>query len=262
MKKTLIAAGCSYTSNTFQELKFWPELLAEELDMDCINLGRAGASNQFIHDRTIDQIYETKNIGLVVSAWSGFDRTIAIEAGEKFLDIPLPECPFGDYDVMSTRLRLSKAGNITQSRKYPRYMIEKGIRNMLSLASFCRDKDLPYLQFASLINCMPILPNKISELMLEYKPFMDLEKPNIIGWPFLEIIGGFNVFELLVKGTPLKASYEAQIGRFDPTPEKGHTFPEDDETTKHGFVDRGHPNQKGHQLVNNIIAKKYGEIYG
>ena len=50
MRKLLIASGCSFTKNKFQDLKFWPELLAEKLDMDFVNLGRGGASNQYIHD--------------------------------------------------------------------------------------------------------------------------------------------------------------------------------------------------------------------
>ena len=79
MKKLLIASGCSFTWSLQQHLKFWPELLAEKLNMDFINLGKDGASNQYIHDLTIDTIYESKNIGLVVSAWSGFDRTISLD---------------------------------------------------------------------------------------------------------------------------------------------------------------------------------------
>ena len=225
MRKLLIASGCSYTQNKFQDLKFWPELLAEKLDMDFVNLGRGGASNQYIHDITIDTIYESKNIGLVVSAWSGFDRTISTEAAEMFIDIPVPECPFGDYDMMDVKANLKTAGNITQSRKYPRYMIEKGIRNMLSLSSFCRDKNLPYLQLSSIMNCMPIVSIEIAKLMLQYKPFMDLDRPNIIGWPFFKHIGGFHFYEIV------------------DNPESGH------------------PGQTGHEHICDIIYKKYGEIY-
>ena len=236
MRKLLIASGCSYTQNKFQDLKFWPELLAEKLDMDFVNLGRGGASNQYIHDITIDTIYESKNIGLVVSAWSGFDRTISLDSSELpkvhlepgtglFINTPVPECPFGVYDDVDVEIDLKTAGNITQSRKYPRYMIEKGIRNMLSLSSFCRDKNLPYLQLASIMTCMPIVSKEIAKLMLQYKPFMDLDRPNIIGWPFFKIIGGFHFYEII------------------------------------NYFDKRHPSQDGHEVMSNIIYKKYGEIY-
>jgi hypothetical protein len=226
MKKLLIASGCSFTWSLQQHLKFWPELLAEKLNMDFINLGKDGASNQYIHDLTIDTIYESKNIGLVVSAWSGFDRTISLDCSESLLDIPQPECPFGDLDIMDTKMNLKNCRNTTQSRKYPRYMIEKGIRNMLSLASFCRDKNLPYLQLSSVLLCMPILSDEIAKLMLQYKPFMDLDNQNIIGWPFLQSMGGFNFFEIV------------------------------------DCHDSDHPTQDGHDHVSDIIYKRYGEIYG
>ena len=232
MKKLLIASGCSFTWSRDQHLKFWPELLAEKLNMDFINLGKDGASNQYIHDLTIDTIYESKNIGLVVSAWSGFDRTISLDCSESLLDIPQPECPFGDLDIMDTKMNLKNCRNTTQSRKYPRYMIEKGIRNMLSLASFCRDKNLPYLQLASIMNCMPISSKEITKLMLQYKPFMDLDRPNIIGWPFSKSIGGFNVHESI--NTPVNSDMVENIG---------------------------HPNQNGHEYMSDIIYKKCGEVY-
>ena len=196
--------------------------------MDFINLGKDGASNQYIHDLTIDTIYESKNIGLVVSAWSGFDRTISLDASESFLDIPQPECPFGDLDIMDTKMNLKNCRNTTQSRKYPRYMIEKGIRNMLSLASFCRDKNLPYLQLSSVLQCMPILSDEIAKLMLQYKPFMDLDRPNIIGWPFFKHIGGFHIYPIV-----------KEFDDYD-----------------------GHPGQTGHEHICDIIYKRYGEIYG
>ena len=232
MKKLLIASGCSFTWSRDQHLKFWPELLAEKLNMDFINLGIDGGSNQYIHDITIDTIYESKNIGLVVSAWSGFDRTISIEEADHHLDIPQPECPFGDLDIMDTKINLKNSRNATQSRKYPRYMIEKGIRNMLSLASFCRDKNLPYLQLSSVLQCMPILSDEIAKLMLQYKPFMDLDRPNIIGWPFSKSIGGFNVHESI--NTPVNSDMVENIG---------------------------HPNQNGHEYMSDIIYKKCGEVY-
>jgi hypothetical protein len=228
MRKLLIASGCSFTKNKFQDLKFWPELLAEKLDMDFVNLGRGGASNQYIHDITIDTIYESKNIGLVVSAWSGFDRTITLDPSKNpFLNISVPECPFGNYDTGYRQKDLKTAGNITQSRKYPRYMIEKGIRNMLSLSSFCRDKNLPYLQLTSIMNCMPISSKEITKLMLQYKPFMDLDRPNIIGWPFFKHIGGFHIYPIV-----------KEFDDYD-----------------------GHPGQTGHEHICDIIYKKYGEIY-
>ena len=75
------------------------------------------------------------------------------------------------------------------------------------------------------MNCMPIVSIEIAKLMLQYKPFMDLDRPNIIGWPFFKHIGGFHFYEIV------------------DNPESGH------------------PNQDGHEVMSNIIYKRHGEIY-
>ena len=64
-RKKLIAIGCSYTAdwNTFPP---WPTVLAEMLDMECVNLGDTGSGNDEILAKTIDTVLNEKNIGLIV----------------------------------------------------------------------------------------------------------------------------------------------------------------------------------------------------
>ena len=78
-KKKLIVSGCSYTDDyaTTQNLKpfpLWPELLAEKLDMECINVGKVAFGNKAIYSTLIDQVVSQKNVGLVISMWSEFQR--------------------------------------------------------------------------------------------------------------------------------------------------------------------------------------------
>ena len=82
MKKILIASGCSYTDNQFRSASHpemdtswpkWPEIVAKELDMKCINLGRSGAGNEYIYSSLHDIILRVKDksqIGLVIAGWS------------------------------------------------------------------------------------------------------------------------------------------------------------------------------------------------
>jgi len=82
MKKILIASGCSYTDNQFRSAAHpemdtswpkWPEIVAKELDMTCINLGRSGAGNEYIYSSLHDIILRVKDksqIGLVIAGWS------------------------------------------------------------------------------------------------------------------------------------------------------------------------------------------------
>ena len=82
MKKILIASGCSYTDNQFRSASHpemdtswpkWPEIVAKELDMKCINLGRSGSGNEYIYSSIHDIILRVKDksqIGLVIAGWS------------------------------------------------------------------------------------------------------------------------------------------------------------------------------------------------
>ena len=65
-RKKLIAAGCSYTHhymtsvppnpNVNFDFTRWPEHLSNMLDMECVNIGRAGAGNDQILATTLDAI--------------------------------------------------------------------------------------------------------------------------------------------------------------------------------------------------------------
>jgi len=85
MKKILLVSGCSNTDkNWYSELHpdlncswpKWPELLAKKLDMDCVNLAKSGAGNEFIYTSLLEYITrnDTSNIGLVIPAWSQNQR--------------------------------------------------------------------------------------------------------------------------------------------------------------------------------------------
>ena len=66
MKKILIVSGDSFSDKHFQTMIHpeldtswpkWPEMLAEKLDMDCINLGRCGAGNDYIYETLVAVSY-------------------------------------------------------------------------------------------------------------------------------------------------------------------------------------------------------------
>ena len=85
MRKILLVSGCSNTDKDFySELHpdmdcswpKWPELLAKKLDMDCVNLAKSGAGNEYIYRSLLNYITrnDTSNIGLVIPAWSQCNR--------------------------------------------------------------------------------------------------------------------------------------------------------------------------------------------
>ena len=85
--KYLIVSGCSFTAKThvllgtpkrrIQEMK-WPDYLKDMIDtnVEIINLGQAGAGNEYIYTSLKDEILkiDPKDIFLVMAAWSGSNR--------------------------------------------------------------------------------------------------------------------------------------------------------------------------------------------
>lgn len=93
----LVAFGCSYTRGTglddvwnfkkdcsiFPEpSKYaWPQLVADELNVECINLGKGGYSNKAIWHTIIN--FDFKPSDIVFIHWSFFDRFHFFESKER-----------------------------------------------------------------------------------------------------------------------------------------------------------------------------------
>ena len=76
-KKKLLAGGCSYTKRihwSSNDVIFWPEFVAEDLNLECINKGRSGAGNDFIFNSMVRGIAENDDIELVVVLWTQIFR--------------------------------------------------------------------------------------------------------------------------------------------------------------------------------------------
>ena len=81
--KKLIVSGCSWCDNNFisvfhPELDCswpkWPEMLAEKIGMECINLGKCGAGSEYIYNSLLETVTHTSDVGLVIAAWSKSER--------------------------------------------------------------------------------------------------------------------------------------------------------------------------------------------
>ena len=71
-KKILIASGDSWTGGTYWDkpnsYPYWPEILADKLNMDYINVGRGGKGNEFIYNKMVDTlcVTKTKRVGVAI----------------------------------------------------------------------------------------------------------------------------------------------------------------------------------------------------
>jgi len=139
MKKILLVAGCSYSNEKFRSVHhpeldidwpLWPELLAEKLDMELVNLSWSGAGQEYIYSNIIDklQTIDHSKIGYVIAGWSTAPRR----------------------DWQYEELHSKKAiwsNDMNDSKGYMIYWINRSLRYYYSFQSVCENLKLPYMQF-------------------------------------------------------------------------------------------------------------------
>tara|TARA_B100001057_G_C22465914_1_gene800742 strand:- start:27 stop:740 length:714 start_codon:yes stop_codon:yes gene_type:complete len=138
MKKYLIVSGCSWGDPNFISAKhpdmdtswrMWPEILAEKLDMQLINLCKSGQGQEYIYSSLIDRIQTMpiNQIGLMIPAWS--------------------TAPRRDYQMsgFQTRKQLWTA-DMFDWRGCIEYWIDRSIRYYYSFQSIMELHRIPYKQ--------------------------------------------------------------------------------------------------------------------
>jgi hypothetical protein len=81
MSKKLLAAGCSWTAGLpphkgkpSRDKILWPEILAERMGLECVNLGLSGAGNEYIFSSVCDSLVEIEDISFIAIMWSEYFR--------------------------------------------------------------------------------------------------------------------------------------------------------------------------------------------
>jgi len=206
MRKILLVSGCSYTEHNFISVMHpeldcsawpkWPELLAEKLNMDCVNLAMSGAGNEYIYSTLLDYITQndTSNIGLVLAAWTQNQRK-----------------DFTNKHAQWTNIRRDPHGDVFG-------WMHKSLRYYLSFKILCEHYKLPYAHFQMLHPFKDVLdglkPGEIEiknglydkdfrfefdgdvkeaterlyRIIMEYDNLLD---KNFLGWPTLKQLGGW-----------------------------------------------------------------------
>ena len=209
MRKLLIAGGDSntddnYVSDFHPELKCdwkkWPEILADKLDMDFINLGKSGQGQEYIYTSTLEEIHkhDVWDIGLVVVGWS--------------------TAPRRDY-YDNNKWWATRWDTLGDSE----YFIKRTLQFQYSLQSVCENLTIPYKQLSMLqpwhlpegFACgakggsetekwpeakKSFIPEEkwIAKFMSETL-YQKINDYNYIGWPIHKKIGGFCGFDFLEK---------------------------------------------------------------
>lgn len=131
--KKLVVSGCSWGDEIFFspfhpdmdcEWPKWPKLLAEKLNMECVNLCKCGAGQEYIYSSLSDYIQKTpkEEIGQVIAAWS--------------------TAPRRDYENKErwTNDRQDIRGDL-------KYWVERSIRYQYAFQNLMEQEKLPYIQF-------------------------------------------------------------------------------------------------------------------
>ena len=131
--KKLVVSGCSWGDEIFFspfhpdmdcEWPKWPKLLAEKLNMECVNLCKCGAGQEYIYSSLCDYIQKTpkEEIGQVIAAWS-----------------TAPRRDYGSKERW-TNDRQDIRGDL-------KYWVERSIRYQYAFQNLMEQEKLPYIQF-------------------------------------------------------------------------------------------------------------------
>ena len=257
-RKKLIAIGCSFTShyltsNQSPNLNFdfprWPQHLADMLDMECVNLGKSGAGNDYILAKTVDATLKEKNIGLVVLMWSewrrvGFQRfrdsnkwTHAIPNDVEDWKKPVLEKQNKFHATRNTLRTFIHAEKILSDIPY---MFIQGTENLSWTDEELESEVIVELEESSYGWSQNQYSRRISSNEILISPYLDYIENNIsdkfIGWPIMSEIGGYCMDDILNKKGPTRLEY--RISSYD-----------------------AHPNAAGHKFIAEFLYEKYKEIY-
>ena len=252
MKKTLLVSGDSYTdqdwlSEFHPELDTswpkWPEILAKKLNMNCVNLGKAGAGNEYIYSSLLDYIsnplMSKDSIGLVIAGWSQIQRK-DYQQGQYGRWTNLRNDPHGDaFSLANKSLKFYLSFQ---------YLCEKFNLNYYQVQMINFHSDLlGGLKYGhGMIYDNPSLNNKVIEYqydkekdekrvlkcILSYDKKINTDK--FIGWPIAWELGGFT---LCSQATPI--------------------FDRNDKSVKVSDLD-DHPNAKGQLKIAEYIHDRLG----
>lgn len=272
--KHLLAVGCSFTDPNFSTLHVpdydcsfpkWPEILANKLDVDVVNLGRSGSNNQAMVNMAIDHILDNKPWLVVVGLTEAWRYSVytkywinpivgartAISTSDPYSD---SFCKFlKSYFPVSTTLvkdLLFEEGHMTGDF-IRRNIFYHYFENIIRLQKMCDRFDIkliispllwplaahPPAEIANALgrNYDHIeLQKQIAVDFMNTENFDDVDPKTCLGWPWLEELGG--TF---------------------PTHQTSGFVQYDDGTSPYRIPEDHHPNALGHQL----IAEKFYEFY-
>jgi hypothetical protein len=261
-KKLLIVGGDSWSNpkeNCYQSEGIdiiWPEMVAEFLDWDIINVSEGGAGNDWISGQILDAVEENQHRDIVVMAlWSQAIRIVPFDLpyGQFTFNIYSPDLrkPIGPLkqeiqDNFRDLFRL----HVYDPDAPPDYQLTKeqfwmkvanqSLRYIFHLNNYCQSKNIPIIHHRALHTLAGIEWMLKKHLDFEArKEVFEVCKENYYYKKILEwknIVGDPDFFKM---GSSCFDMYEKY------------------------YISRQekHPNTQGHMLIANSFVNKYIELY-
>lgn len=261
--KYILACGCSYTDPNFRSTLYpeydtsypkWPELVGDYLELMVKNLGESGIGNDLIFTKAIeDIIHNHDKIEMVVIGWSEWHRFAVVDT-----HLHNPESTLKPRDPKNVT-HYNKASieyyeylwtsffDLTRERNFLKKGYDTWFKRIVMLQKLCDQFGIKHLQ-ATLCGSVnrsnykpleekigkdiPFSPQDSFKMMLKSPYFYDVKAENVIGWPFLESLGGFE----FNRSNMLPLDY--RVGGNDM-----------------------HPNREGHEFIAQYFIEKYKEVY-
>jgi len=223
MRKLLLVSGCSFTTDYYisrqhpqldATWKKWPEILADELNMELLNLGKSGSGNEYIFNSLAEQIVDGKReIGLAIAAWSQAQRR--------------------DW-MIRTRLNPKWSSSHLDMKGDVLYFLNKSLRYFYLFELLCKTNNIPYKHFSMIpliedfineqetrkISSLKFTPKEVADYISTNAFYNNMDKEHFIGWPITEYLGGASLQKHV---TNLHHPVSLKISREDPHPNaKGH----------------------------------------
>lgn len=258
--KYVLASGCSWTDAKFQSVIYpnydcsfpkWPELFADRLGLSVQNLGRCGASNQWIYDSIVEPLLDDhQNVECVVlgmsEAWRftifkrfNVNALSSLLIDDRHLDdISLNMKTFNEYLMVENVI----TSGAKHEHAYLKLIIDDYISNVIKIQKLCRTLNVKlvmtslfgplwYGSFQTLAKHygieLKMTRQKMISKFVNNTRFFDVDPKSFMGWPMFPELKGFSVQQEVY-------NKNLRIGHYD-----------------------GHPNAQGHEL----IAQAYYDFY-
>jgi len=231
----LLAAGCSWTAGLpsykgepSPDKIVWPEILAERMGLECVNLGLSGAGNEYIFSSVCDSLVEIKDISFIAIMWSEYFR---LDLDMFRDDNSLFWAPRGTHQVHHDRIKdLYPDWFKVNSAKGP---TRRSIRYAHTLQVLMKERKIPNVQVQGL-RPVHVIPKRIPSEASQPNRYINecanviIDSPykfnnTFLYWPIMSEIGG-KCMEDILKPNEI-------------------------------YEDNNHPNELGHYRIADLLNK-------